>query len=378
MTLDTFRLIASGDWHLSNTLPHATPDLDGVTDRLRHVLDVFDQMRAYAEEVHADAIALLGDIFDKSRPDPIALRLGVGAMVACAPRRVWILDGNHDAQSLKGGHFVTEVFGAMAHDHLLHMKIGEPIRPRTWLEFQPIPYAPVKTTAERLLDLRVDRDPSVQRVAFFHQGILGCGHQGWICDDGIDGEEATQGFDLFLSGHFHTTQEFGDCGMYLGAPLQHHFGDAGDAKRGWWDITFTAGEKPKRKHVLSKAPKFWTHEIDFADTASIRKARKAIEFEAQAGDFVRIDVKCTHAELGVLRPKIDLFLEQMRARKLNIRDAHKPVYHHDRRIDLDTDGEAEDVLKNAIGAYLDGPADTSGLDDDRLRAIGHEALAAAE
>jgi hypothetical protein len=68
-----------------------------------------------------------------------------------------------------------------------------------------------------------------------------------------------QQYRQVLSGHFHTPQQLADNVMYLGAPLQHHFNDAGDV-RGFWDVKFGSGGV-KSTMIETKQPRF--HELEW-------------------------------------------------------------------------------------------------------------------
>jgi len=367
---DTWKAIFSSDWHFSNALPHAKPGFDGgLTDRLGDELRVLDQMFETAEREKADAVFLLGDLFDKPRPDPIALREVVKRLVR-SRFDLFVLDGNHDAQTLHGGVFVTEVFGALGHAHITHLSISSPITPRPWLTLQPLPYSNHELARARLADLASEPKPEGStRVALIHQAIIGAKHQGWTCDDGLDGEEVARGFDYVFAGHFHTHQEFsGGRGMYLGAPMHHHFGDVGDELRGWWVVTFGPNGEVERRHVPSKAPRFHV----FAAAPGKLWDRAWLDQTAE-GDYVRIDVECTGAEWASLAGEVAETEKALSEAKRFPRVHHKPVYHHVRRMALRDGMEAGAMMREALSAWLDGPAVVGEtMDRDQLRAVGLE------
>jgi hypothetical protein len=355
---------------MSNKLPYARAGERGVTNRLQDELNVLAQMRDYAHGAEVNAVFVLGDLFDKRLLDAVTLRATVEAFSAFAPTPVFVLPGNHDADTHKGERFTAEVFEAMRSPHIKYMGEVRPELVEPWLRFWPLPYMPIEETRKTLRKMDDDarrKERGVTQVLLFHQAILGCGHSGWTCDDGLDAEEVVKGYNLVLSGHFHLHQKFGEAktGMYLGAPMQHHFGDAGDFGRGFWDMSFTQGAPhPVMNRIPSDAPQFHTVnglEFSKADARTIKK-----------GDYIRFMVECTTAEWAAKRAEAENFGEKMRERGYHVHVQHKPVYHIETRMDSAGSGS----MASLIGKYLD-VANTDGLDKKRLLALGREVLEAA-
>lgn len=369
----SFRLLAIGDVHMSNALPLSRPTSDGRTDRLEDQVAMWGQLGAHAAHVKADAVVIVGDLFDKKLLDAVTLTETVRAITAI-PCPVFILPGNHDANSLKGGRFTVEVFAAMRRKGITLLDGSSVWNPKEWLAFWPVPYATVEETRTKLEAVRTSMAdvPAAVNVLLFHNSIIGCRHLGWECDDGIPPEEVCEGFQYVISGHFHTSQTFGpdDCGMYLGAPMQHNFGDVGEV-RGFWDMTFTPGGRVACELIPVEAPRF--HAITSLDAVTDAM------LEMNAGDYLRISITATRADWITIKPRVLTVVEQLNASGFRVRYQHVPVYHHEARIQDDGEGgKAKFSMEDAITQYVEsGGVVVGGLDKEKLRQIAHQALAAA-
>jgi hypothetical protein len=375
MGSDSYRAVFASDLHLSNSLPYARPGPMGITDRLKDQQRLLGQLAEVATERKAEAVFLLGDIFDKRLVDAVTLTVAVQGLVNI-PVPTYLLAGNHDANTLKGGRFLVEAFGAMDHTAIKYMDADTMVQPRDWLRFWPLPYMPVDETRAKLKKYRLAMKAwregdgeNPQNILLFHQAIVGCGHGGWVCDDGLDPMEVTKGWDRVLAGHFHTHQKWGreERGAYLGAPMQHHLGDIGE-KRGFWVIEFHKDSEPEWEFHNTKLPQF--HKIQFADL----KAHHAMRFPKR-GDYAHIMVEATHAEWVTKRVEAQVFADGFTEQGINVTVRHKPVYHHETRLKLDGDGDTS--METALGRYLHA-ADIEGMDVEMLLKVGHLFLKAAK
>jgi DNA repair exonuclease SbcCD nuclease subunit len=381
--MKTVRGVLSGDWHFSNALPYAVDTFAGVTDRLRHLETAWRQMLDDAVEFNADFIAILGDLFDKSRPDPVTLKMVVDLVIAAADRklRVLVMPGNHDGDLRGAFFFATEALGAMKHPLVTHLEVNRPIELAPWLELQPVPYAPLGSVEETLAELKSMPIPEgSQRIGLLHQAIVGAEHHGWTCPEGegLDPILATDPFSFAFASHFHIAQAFGDgWGAYLGAPIQHHFGDVGDEKRGWWLVEFEEGADPKLTHARSRSLPRWRATTIDPDRPTDALVVLAAPDALSAGDYVRLTYKATHADKAAAIAKLDPAVARLREAGVVVFLKHEPVYHHEGRIDLDEAGPAETpsaFVRRAAEAYLAGPATLGELDPVELGRIAREVL----
>lgn len=361
-----YKALFIGDIHMSNKLPYALPSQCDRTDRLDDQLRLWEHVHKVAKAEEVDATFVLGDLLDKSLVDAVTLTHTVEALVK-SPVHTYILPGNHDANSLRGGRFTVEAFGAMGRDHI-EVIGGGYLEPRDWLRFWPIAFKPLSETREDLKAIRVKMDhqdlDGRTNVLLFHNSILGAKHLGWVCDDGLAAAEVCEGFDWVLSGHFHDHQEFGDgVGMYLSAPMHHHFGDVGrDA--GFWVIEFHKDGSRDDKFIPSRMPRF--HKV-----LGFR-----LPLRTHKGDYIRFEIEATHADWAKLKLQAVELTERLRADGYHADYKHKPIYHHEARL-VPQEEAATLSMEDAVTKYVEmAGVVTGGLDQNKLRDIGREALRA--
>lgn len=371
----SYTILAISDIHMSNALPYARPSTNGRTDRLDDQMRLWEHVAAAAIEHGVDAIFALGDVFDKPRVDPATLTHTVEAFAAL-PVDTFVLAGNHDAATVRGGRFAVEAFAHMDAGHLHYMPTGATFTPLPWLRFHPIAFAPLEATRESLAAARDSRGEG-QNILLLHHSILGCKHLGWTCDDGIDAAEVCEGFSGVLSGHFHEHQKFGPEleGMYLGAPMHHSFNDAARDLAGYWIIKYREGREPRMKHIDPGLPRF--HKTGDPDARP----------ELPRGDFLRYQIKATHREWSELKPKLAEVCERYKERGVRADFKHKPVAATDVR--LKTSAAASSgasvtfKLEEQVSAYVDHVApddeavNAESLKSEWLKKLGHELLAEA-
>lgn len=358
---------------MSNRLPYAVPTSNGKTDRLEDQLRLWDHVGNMAEKRDVDGIYILGDLLDKALVDPVTLTETVRAMMGL-PRPVYFLPGNHDAASLRGERFTVEAFGEMGRSdfHVIGMPQGgehpKPLKVRKWLFFWPVAFMPASETMGTLAKVGSALNPKITNVLLFHNSIEGAKHLGWVCDDGMDASKVVEHFDWVLSGHFHDCQEFGDGrGMYLGAPMHHHYGDVGrDA--GYWIITLNDQGDREDEFIDPGLPHFHI----FTDLKT--KAKNVLK-----GDYVRFEVHATYADWVNLVPEAEAAVGRLRDQGVHADYKHKPIYHHKTRLKTTKSkgGEAKISWDDAISEYVDAvDVVTGGLDSKVLKQVGRDILTA--
>lgn len=373
--------IVTADIHMSNRMPYARPTKDDRTDRLEDQMAVWDQIHAAAERYDVDNVLILGDLFDRSKVDPVTLTHTVEAIMK-TKRHICILPGNHDANSIKGGRFAVEAFREMKNDlvEVIGEKPGQSLEVemdgKRNLAFWPLAFSPVGQTEIELKKIRKNMDKNDFNALLVHNSIMGAHHMGWKCDDGLDPRKTCAGFDMVLAGHFHLNQEL-DAGkpggaryQYLGAPMHHDFSDVGresiiwlyefeDNAKGGLDVTATK--------IPIKAPEFFIMEPE-GETPKMK-----------AGDFIRIIVKATHADWAKRRRAVEIIVDTFARSGIRASHMHKPVYHHKSRIKVAKGGHSETFsLENAVAEYVETTdVSTVGLDKSKLKSLGMEALATA-
>jgi DNA repair exonuclease SbcCD nuclease subunit len=365
--VDRYDALMISDIHMSNKLPESVMMDNDVTDRLRDQMKLWRQVKRSAEELKIDSIHALGDIFDQSRVDAVTLAATCAAVRSLSEvAHVYIQGGNHDAVSIHGGPFTVEFFGALKLERIHYVNGPGKVPTPDWLRFWPVPYGSVNRTRKRLELYRqqIKRGRRACEVLLLHHSILGCTHEGWQCDVGLTPEEAREGFDYTLSGHFHTTQFFGadGRGLYLGSPLHFRFDDA-ERKAGWWHISFFKDREWQPKFISSRLPRF--RQVTWPE--KLQKFR--------SGDYLRINLVATHAEYALLKPKAQAYCNEMIQAGVRAQLHHTPLYHHAKRLKPSKKGKAS--MLHVVDQYVDAiDVDTNGLQAKRLRDMGKQAIEA--
>lgn len=365
MSSEKYRSLHISDIHMSNSLPHAKQvNWRGVTDRLADQLALWDRVYRVAERAQCEAIYIGGDLFDHSRVDAITLTETFRAL-SKSPVPVFIIPGNHDGVNTRGERFTVEALSEIR--GCTYMTTGELYCPRPWLTFWPLEFSPIERTREALKAMKLGGGVN---VLLMHNSIVGCTHGGWTCEEGqgLEASELTTKFDHVISGHFHDPQLFGKNGRYLGAPMHHRYDDIG-RKAGFWVMEFRESGKRKEAFVDGGAPRF--HVIDYP-------ADKLLK--ARVGDYIRVRVRCTHAELVNLQSAVDRFVAKLCENGARASWVHDPVYHHTARLPVDESGAVEVLTpRKMVSSYVETvEVDTHGLDRKALRRMGREIFAAVE
>jgi len=365
------------DVHMSNRLSYAQPlgSKNGVTDRLRDQIELWTHVHEVASENKVDAIMVLGDLFDRSLVDAVTLTSTTRAIMK-SPVPIYLLPGNHDANSVKGGRYTVEAFGQMGttwNGDLVTVIDERSTRsdlqfklPKTILEFWPVGFKPLAETREALEDIRKQLDPERINVLLLHNSVLGAEHLGWRCDDGLDPKEVCEGFDQVLAGHFHLGQTFGTCGRYLGAPMQYNFGDA-ENSCGFWLFQWSSKKKNSVEFIESNAPKFHTFER-LMTTSEMKKI--------PAGDYIRFEIAATHPSWVKQKPAFQTLCDALVKQGYHASYKHKPIAQHVARMGEKNVKKAVSMsMEQAVSNYTKAVGVvTTGLDLARLKTMGREIL----
>ena len=355
--MTTYKALFTADWQLCNTLAHAQVVERGETDRLRDQLAVVKAIGKIAKVEKVDGIYVLGDVYEKRLLDAITLRYGFAMVLhlsKIAP--VYLLPGNHDAHSSKGARFLLEVFEEIQNKNIMYLDGARIVRPapKLSLDFFSLPWSPASEAQERLENMRGKRKAALN-VLLMHHSIKDCRDGGWVCDNGLDADDVCAGWDLVASGHFHERQKFGDCGEYVGAPMEHDFGDAGSAPRGVRIVEFSKDKISKGFKKIT-SPRFHICEWGDLDRSPV----------CEEGDYLRVDVRSTHAEYKTLLPEVMEAVKVWRDAGVNVLEPkHVPIAQQEDRLQLAKAPSHEEAVEKYVAM-----ANTTGLDKKRLIEIG--------
>jgi len=350
-----YKALFTADWHLNNSWPYAMPDENGITDRFKDQLNMIGQVGNIAEAEKVDAVFILGDLFDKSILDAITLQYALAAIMQLAEATtVYILPGNHDAKNSRAQHYAVDFFSRLQ-DKLVDIHIlGGDFTDMILMQdvtFHAIPWMPIDRTNEALGNIPFN--PSDKNVVLLHQSVIGCRLNGsWVADEGIDASKF--GDHIYLAGHFHSPQEFNN-GMYVGAPMQKDFGDAGEERR---VVIGTFGNgKVEFEDRSIEAPKFYVMTSEGPEEP----------ITANSGDYIRIRIESTHSDYKVKLEEAKAYASSLMD-GLHISYQHIPVSDHSVR--LKTNGPIDHL--EAMKEYIN--ISNTELDKKLLANVGKQLL----
>lgn len=387
------RSVWTADIHVSNTLPYAKRGVselppmlgtglllrDSYTDRLMDTLLVLERVFMYARENGIKLIWILGDLLDRRLLDAATLKAFTDVFLGLVDsgeedERTIIVPGNHESHDASGS-----VYTVSALEHIRPNRVTVwngtselDLRDEFGLRFIGFPYKPDAVARDEVRRIRDETCADKGAVLLLHQSLVGGKVGSWVNPEGIMPEDL-EGFYSVLSGHFHTPQHVG-AARYLGAPLQHNFGDSGE-ERGFWDITFKPGDI-NAKLISSNAPAF--HSLDWRDEEERGKLYERIRI----GDYVEVKLEGTDAEIKSERGAIDDFLRGSGWSSAIRLVKFRPIPLSDKKERSKAIAEAvkssgKITWPSAVSGYLDH-CDLTGLERARLEEIASAALAEAE
>jgi hypothetical protein len=368
----SYRALFTADVHLCNTLPFAVRDPDTlITDRLRDVLDVLDQMCAYACEEGISDVWIVGDLLDKRLVDAVTLKLVADALAGpsslAGHHNVWISPGNHEAHDADCRHYAVDALGHLHQPITVIGGEGSWVEPVSGFRIYAMPYLP-PARAHRTLD---GLGAETADLLLIHQTVRGACVGGWQSPDGLDPAQLLDISKHVLAGHFHSPQDIRADGhsapmSYLGAPLQHHFADVGDS-RGFWDFTFTSDGRLGRKVPIDGAPRFhslqWIVGGEPPDVSAISQK-----------DYVDLRISGSRAKVDKFWKEAQSWADKLaveRATRMIKLTPDTDVEPAKRRIVLG-DGERPS-WEQIVGRYL-AVADCMDLDRKRLADLAKELI----
>lgn len=363
-----YRALFTADIHCNNHLPYAKRDAETmVTDRLEDTLKVLDSMREHAEANSISDIWILGDLIDKRLVDAITLKLVTRALRRLQTvANVRLIPGNHESYDSNGRHFVLDAF-----EEGMDIMVA-PVGGDSWvvngIKFAVMPYCPDRRVTEWLTGLldSIDRPT----VPLLHQTIQGAAVGGWKCPDGIEPVLLDQ-FEAVLSGHFHTPQRLSPVIRYLGAPIQHTFGDKEEV-RGYWDIEMESDGTVKSESMVEilDVPRF--HEWVYASPKF-----KAEVSSVGPGDYVKLRVRAPEADISKRMRQANDFCESLLAAGARYaRAVAEPQAQGTTKARAASDG-GKLVWSQMVSRYLD-ECDIGGLSRERLEELGRSFIEDAE
>lgn len=214
---------------------------------------ILSQMLEIIDAERPDAVAVCGDVYDKSVPSAEAVRLFDAFLCALAARelQIFVISGNHDSPERlafasrlldPNGVHLSPVYGGEVAPTVLHDAFGPVniymlpfVKPANVRRF--FPDAPVEsyTDALRAAIGQMNIDPAQRNILLTHQFVTGAARSDSeeISVGGADNVDASvfARFDYVALGHIHRAQNAGGRHIrYCGAPLKYAVSEANQEK----------------------------------------------------------------------------------------------------------------------------------------------------
>lgn len=203
---------------------------EGETGRLERIIEVERAIITYALNYGIKDLVFLGDWFhNRSQLNVLVLQKTLELLYQNLANdlRFYFLVGNHDQYDSSGqihSLYPLKVIGKVA-DMPCYIKVGDKL----------IGFIPYQVDREQFLQ-DVNRLLMGQKVDILclHQGVKEAQLLNGIAmgDESFISINELPDYLPIVSGHIHKPQVIDNL-LYVGAPLQHNFGDAGD-RRGWY------------------------------------------------------------------------------------------------------------------------------------------------
>lgn len=237
---------------------------DGITSRLRQQVECFDWIMRVGREHKCEKFFALGDIFDSRTSIPVPV---IDQACRCFERasrefETTILVGNHDAALRHAAVNSLQAMRGLA-------RVIE--KPTVFDSFAFVPW--VEDADDFRAAVAQVAKNKAARYLFSHVMIVGAvpADVGRALSD-LRPERWKR---VFL-GDVHDPIKLERGVQYIGAPMQHHFGDAG-GERGVWILNTKSGEATFVENTIS--PRF--HKM----------TSKALLPDIRKRDFVRVSVE---------------------------------------------------------------------------------------
>jgi DNA repair exonuclease SbcCD nuclease subunit len=254
------KILIFADLHAHPFGPYSTVLENGMNSRLNDAVNCLEQIFTYADDNDIGMVWFAGDMFHTRKTITIQAHKAVYDVLNKFHQNdicVIMLHGNHDQADRHGN------------DHSLHSfrTLSTVIDKPQWLEFSgsdldkaflcAVPYIEDVSVIKTLINKKlVGSDTNIPKFFLGHFGItgakLGADFVYENTHDASINDLNAHIFDAGFLGHFHLPQQLSQNFWYVGAPLQHTWGDVGQT-RGF--AVYDTNTKQYTMHEL-KAPKF--------------------------------------------------------------------------------------------------------------------------
>jgi len=219
------RVMLIGDPHFANHKVFGKPtDSPGVNSRCANVTKTLQYWSDRCVDLEVDMIFILGDIthYHGALTPPIANQIECALMDLSDQCPVVVISGNHDmdGNDMSIVPFIRgDATGVRLVEGMSNHKVGD--HTMFWACSYAVP------VQQALNAIRTRKDASENNILLMHHSFEGAvhGHHEFEPPGGITSSVIPDDIQVF-SGHYHKRQKISDNVQYIGAPLQHDFGEA--------------------------------------------------------------------------------------------------------------------------------------------------------
>jgi len=349
------RFVVWSDLHAHNYARYSTL-INGVNSRFVHCLNVISEVRKFCGENTVKHAFFLGDLFHARFKIDVEVFNAVYSELAKFKDEgimLWLLAGNHDFAFLERKISSIGTFEDIAEVILKpHHEIIDGVH------FCFLPYCENTKQFKDASRAFASKYPKSQLLC--HQGIS----EGFVFAN-VQIKESVSVKDLYsryfdgvLLGHYHLYQNLAPNALYVGAVLQHNWGDTGQ-KKGFLFLQQKEGAQFTLARIETHAPEFVRLKADGLYTK-----------EDALGNFIKVQSGKSMNALEIETLKNDLKKLGASSIEFDIPVKTKST----KRIDVDVGMSYEKMLEKYVES---GIVDIKGLDKEKLIKVGREILEGA-
>jgi len=349
---------------------------NGLTEQ--DIVSVENQITEYAILNGIKHIFFLGDWYRATNPNRSVIAQAEGTWKYRSDNDIvtHVLVGNHDRwrKAIDSGHaFVSaEIFN----NDLQNIKVYSA---SSQFQINDIDILCIPSGHENVDFISNYKRDNRMLIVLFHGLVAGSAlANGASASSGVHPDVLRRlNADYILGGDNHTHQRLDDLlgckSMYLGAPLQHNWGDRGQ-KRGFWHINIS-NSIINEKFIETKYPKFIRTKID---------AKNDIDAMMQIGSLLSSEL--TNCGDGIVEftfignkaPDLDLNIIEDNMKHLNVRSFKLSIDRMYEKVELSKGLSGLDKPEEKWDYFISNKADIKQLNPNILSDMGKWAISEAK
>ncbi|MCF6205311.1 MAG: metallophosphoesterase [Sulfurovum sp.] len=354
------KILIFSDLHAHTFGPYSTALPNGTNSRLQDAVNVIDDVRMAANSLKVDLVLFAGDLFHERRYVVTqAMNLVYTALEELSQEvSLAMIVGNHDQSDRLGRHHALKTMSTFATVldeagwYCLGGHGGETI------SLLAVPYIEDASDLRSAVKLPCPFSPEDTRLFLGHLGVSGAKiGSDFVYTNGAEPtiqDIPTSDFSAGFLGHFHLHQQLASNFWYVGAPMQHNWGDKGQ-ERG---IVLYDTSTNESSFLPLEHPQFV--EIDSRNL----KLRRS---DSEKGNFVRVlsPVAWPEEDVEALRVRLG-------AATLEVKLPKAETEEHKARIEVLPGNSYAEMSQKYVQSDL---VDTQDMDEGWLMELANSILA---